>query len=47
MDRKAYEARKKLMDWDKKKDTGSKGYDEGRDLFGKGLREGERGRGKF
>lgn len=28
MDRKASEARKKLMDWDNRKDRGTKGYEE-------------------
>lgn len=31
MDRKASEARKKLMDWDKRKDRRTKGYEEGSD----------------
>ena len=47
MGRKAYEARKKLMDWDKRKDRGSKGYNESRDWFSKYLREGEREKGEI
>lgn len=39
MDRKASEARKKLMDWDNRKDRGTKGYEEGSDMFRKHLRE--------
>lgn len=47
MDRKAYEARKKLVDWNKMNDRGIKSYNEGRDWSSKDLREGERARGKF
>lgn len=44
MDRKANEARKTLIDWDKRRARGSKGYDEGRDWFSKHGREAEKER---